>query len=76
MKHRTKILALIGLVVIIVFTAVPILAADDVRGSSGSGGLIPCGTKANPNMCTVCDFFKLIQNIINFFLYDFSSRLW
>ncbi|MEK7578237.1 MAG: hypothetical protein AAB456_00750 [Patescibacteria group bacterium] len=27
-------------------------------------GLVPCGTTANPKMCTVCDFFVLIQRII------------
>lgn len=32
-------------------------------------GIVPCGTRANPAMCTVCDFFKLIQNIINFLLF-------
>ena len=36
---------------------------------ASAAGLVPCGTTANPRMCTVCDFFKLIQNIINFFLF-------
>ena len=41
--------------------------------SAQAAGLVPCGTTANPKMCTVCDFFVLIQNIINFLLYAFAS---
>ncbi len=32
-------------------------------------GLVPCGTSYAIRACTVCDFYKLIQNIINFFLF-------
>ncbi|MCX6813634.1 MAG: pilin [Candidatus Azambacteria bacterium] len=32
-------------------------------------GLVPCGTSYAGHACTICDFFGLIQNIINFLLY-------
>jgi len=33
-------------------------------------GIVPCGTSyTGYRMCTVCDFYKLIQNIINFILF-------
>ncbi len=41
--------------------------------SVSAAGLIPCGTTANPTMCTVCDFFILVQNIINLILLICSS---
>ena len=28
--------------------------------------LVPCGTAENPNACTICDFWHLGSNIINF----------
>lgn len=65
MEQGTKILAFIGLFAVIALIAIPVFAEDNIS----LGGLVPCGTTANPRMCTVCDFFVLIQNIINFFLY-------
>lgn len=35
-------------------------------------GIVPCGTSYANHACTVCDFFVLIQNIINFFLFVFA----
>ena len=32
-------------------------------------GIVPCGTSYASHACTVCDFYVLIQNIINFFLF-------
>jgi len=32
-------------------------------------GIVPCGTSYANRACTICDFFVLIQNIINFFLF-------
>ena len=32
-------------------------------------GIVPCGTTYASQPCTVCHFYKLLQNIINFFLY-------
>jgi len=34
----------------------------------GIQGIVPCGTSYAKHACTVCDFFVLLQNIINFFL--------
>jgi len=34
----------------------------------GIKGIVPCGTSYAKDACTVCDFFVLLQNIINFFL--------
>ena len=31
-----------------------------------SGPIVPCGTKANPTPCTLCDIFKMMQTIITF----------
>jgi len=47
-------------------------------------GIVPCGLGPaytivngeiikNPNSCTVCHFYKLLENIINFFLYTAAS---
>jgi amino acid transporter len=35
-------------------------------GGNLSGPIVPCGTKANPNSCTLCDIFVMIQMIIDF----------
>ena len=31
-----------------------------------SGPIVPCGTKANPTPCTLCDIFRMMQTIITF----------
>ncbi len=36
-------------------------------------GIVPCGTSYAPAPCTVCHFFKLLQNIINFLLLTSAS---
>ena len=39
-------------------------------------GIVPCGTSYTGNVpCTVCHFFKLIQNIINFLLFASTSLI-
>ena len=37
-------------------------------------GLVPCGGP-NEHPCTICDFFKLIQNVINFILFEIVPPL-
>lgn len=32
-------------------------------------GIVPCGTSYSGHACTTCDFFSLLQNIINFLLF-------
>lgn len=41
---------------------------------ANAGGLVPCGGPGE-EMCTLCDFFKLGQNIINFLLEDVALPL-
>ena len=39
---------------------------------SSAAGLVPCGTREYPTMCTTCDFLALIQNILTLvFKYSF-----
>ncbi|MFA6523913.1 MAG: fibronectin type III domain-containing protein [Candidatus Paceibacterota bacterium] len=51
-------------------------SSSDITLSSGntsSGGgsnLIPCGTTANPTACGFNDLMKLINNVVNFILFD------
>ncbi len=61
--YNTKLIFTVILLFSIFLFSTPVFAA----------GLVPCGTTANPKMCTVCDFFVLIQNIIKFLLYIFAS---
>jgi hypothetical protein len=37
--------------------------------------LVPCGTAENPEDCTVCDFFILLQNILNFLVKDLAMPI-
>lgn len=41
---------------------------------ANAGGLVPCGGPGE-GMCTLCDFFRLGQNIINFLLTDVALPL-
>jgi hypothetical protein len=50
------------LVLIVLFFVSPFL----VQASILEGPLVQCGTTKNPNPCTLCDIFKLVQTIINF----------
>ena len=47
----------------------------DVMKSSDPGGLVPCGTKANPKACDFNDIMKLINTIINFVLFVIAVPL-
>jgi len=47
---------LIGITLLICFT---------IPSLSLAAGLVPCGTRANPRMCTGCDLVSLIQTIIS-----------
>ena len=61
--YNTKLIFTAILLFFIFLFSTPVFAA----------GLVPCGTTANPKACTVCDFFVLIQNIINLILIIFAS---
>ena len=40
-----------------------------------SASLVPCGTSENPTSCTVSCFYVLLNNIMNFLLYNISLPL-
>ena len=59
----------------IIVTAIAIPAQAQVIGNLDFlKGIVPCGTSYTDNTpCTVCHFYKLLQNIINFILYITAS---
>ena len=64
--------------IIFFFVAItlPILAQAQVIGNFDFlKGIVPCGTSYAKAPCTVCHFFKLIQNIINFLLLTSTSLI-
>ena len=68
-----KIIFLFGLVIIFsLLTAIP-AQAQVIGNFDFLKGIVPCGTSYAPAPCTVCHFFKLLQNIINFMLYTSAS---
>lgn len=95
MKHITKILIIILLIVVSFWLLVPAVVAQVIGNFDFLQGLVPCGrcaefntgqdgrafcktpsagaTSAQAAPCTVCHFYKLLQNIINFFLYTAAS---
>ena len=87
MKHGTKII-IIGLLLVVGSLSLVTVAQAQVIGNwDFLKGIVPCGIgpttiiggdgKAIPNPafipCTVCHFYKLLQNIINFLLYASAS---
>lgn len=56
-------LPLLGLVVPMIVGAVP---TDGGGGSPGSNSLVPCGTAADPEMCTLCHLWEMAERITNF----------
>lgn len=62
------------LIFILVVGFVP--AGADAQGisrpSAPTGGLVPCGTSANPTPCTPCHLFVLGQNILLFLWWGVS----
>lgn len=61
-KQKTIFILVALLSIGFLLTASPVFAA----------GLVPCGGQGE-KMCTVCDFYKLIKNIIDLILYIFAS---
>lgn len=73
MKHKKlTILIILFSAFFFLFFAYPVLAENNLNFDF-LNGIVPCGrgpaTDPGFKACTVCDFFKLIQNIINFFLF-------
>lgn len=54
--------------VVFFLLVVPVAQAQVIGNLEFLKGIVPCGTTYAPAPCTVCHFYKLIQNIINFLL--------
>ena len=50
------------------FVSIFILFLIQIPGFVNSAGLVPCGPGTDKPSCQLCDFFVLIQNIVDFFL--------
>ena len=68
-----KILSIIFLLSTFYFLLSPVVVSAQVIGNDFLNGLVPCGTSYANHACTICDFFVLIQNIINFLLFAFAA---
>ena len=68
MKHVTKILIISLLLVVSSLLFVPMAQAQVIGNWDFLDGIVPCGTSYASAPCTVCHFYKLLQNIINFLL--------
>ena len=63
-------------IILILLSAISYILFANIASAQVTGnldflkGIVPCGTSYTGNTtCTVCHFYKLIQNIINFFLF-------
>ncbi len=66
----TAIMKLMRLLYIFLLVVLFLYLAPSVSAQ----GLVPCGTTIN-NPCTLCDFFVLFENIINFVLWKLVPPL-
>ena len=60
------------LIAFLLLTAVPV-SAQVIGNFDFLKGIVPCGTSYASAPCTVCHFYKLLQNIINFLLLTSTS---
>jgi len=73
-KNKKFFLLILALSFIIHYSLFIIPTSAQVIGNwDFLNGIVPCGTTYANHACTVCDFFVLIQNIVNFLLYAFAS---
>lgn len=63
-----KFLPFLFIAIIVLFLTISVFLP------ANAGGLVPCGGP-DEALCTLCDFFKLGQNIINFLLEDVALPL-
>src|SRR3990167_3587757 len=73
MKHITKILIIGLLLVVSSLLFVTIAQAQVIGNLDFLKGIVPCGTSYASAPCTVCHFYELLQNIINFLLLTSTS---
>ena len=57
---------------LLIFNSTPV-AAQVIGNLEFLKGIVPCGTSYASAPCTVCHFYKLLQNIINFLLLTSTS---
>lgn len=69
-----KIYFCFGFFLIVFFLLfIPVAQAQVIGNLDFLKGIVPCGTSYASAPCTVCHFYKLVQNIINFLLLVSSS---
>src|SRR3989344_9707306 len=68
-----KIIFLFGLVIIFSLLTIQMVSAQVIGNFEFLKGIVPCGTSYASAHCTVCHFYKLLQNIINFLLLTSTS---
>lgn len=73
MKHGAKILIIVLLFFVGFLLLAPTAKAQVIGNLEFLKGIVPCGTSYAPAPCTVCHFYSLLQNIINFMLYSAAS---
>lgn len=59
--------------VVFLFLLVPAAQAQVIGSWEFLQGIVPCGTSYAAAPCTVCHFYKLLQNIINFLLFTSTA---
>lgn len=76
MKTREKNKIFLGSLFLVFFFLFSSAAQAQVIGNFDFlKGIVPCGTSYASHPCTVCDFYKLLQNIINFLLFTSASLI-
>ena len=75
MINQKKIYFCFGFFIVVFFLLfIPIAQAQVIGNFDFLKGIVPCGTSYTGNVsCTVCHFYKLLQNIINFLLLTSAS---
>lgn len=71
-KSQNKILICFFIIVFFFLFTAP-ASAQVIGNLDFLKGIVPCGTSYASAPCTVCHFYKLLQNIINFFLLTSAS---
>ena len=74
MINQKKIYFCFVITFFLLFIAVP-ASAQVIGNWEFLKGIVPCGTSYAPMPCTVCHFFKLIHNIVNFLLFTSSALI-
>jgi len=68
-----RLIFVFGLVIIFSLLTIQMVSAQVIGNFDFLKGIVPCGTSYASAPCTVCHFYKLLQNIINFLLLTSAS---